>query len=258
MTAKIRTAEANQRESRAKVDKAAADVRVAEAHLRVAIADRDRVLALTEYTKIRAPFNGVVSERHVDPVHFLQPGMSGGANKTDPLFIVVDTKKVRVFVEVPDTDAIWIKDGAKVKIRVQALNDRDFEGTVNGSSFALDPVQRTLRAEIDLNNTDKRELRPGMYAYARIPLYRSNVLTIPAAAILTRDGETFCFCAENGKAIRTPIKIGFRQGPVVEVVQKLCGSEDGENRWGPFTGSEKIILTEPAKLIDGQAIVESD
>src|SRR5207249_329803 len=116
---------------------------------------------------ILAPFDGVVSQRNVHRGHFLQPGTSGSGTRGESLFVVVALEKVRVFLEVPEADAILVSDGMPARIRIPVLNDREFTGTVAGSSWSLEPGQRTLRTEIDFANPGEL-LRPGMYAHAVI------------------------------------------------------------------------------------------
>ena len=251
--AKIQSAEASKRESEAKLEKAASDVEAARSKLRFAEADQARMEAWLEYAQIRAPFDGVVSDRHVDPGHFLQPGMSGGANKAEPLFIVVRTDIVRVFVDVPEIDAICVKDGSTAQIRVQALGEAEFEGQVSGSSWALDPGQRTLRTEIDLKNPEGK-LRPGMYAYANILVQRPEVWTLPTSAVVARDSQMFCLCVEQGKVVRTHIRIGFREKGVVELLKKQYSLPNGEKHWQDFTGQETIVQADAANLSDGQPV----
>ncbi len=59
---------------------------------------------------------------------------------------------------------------------------------------------------------------------ALIEVHQSGALTLPSAAILIRDGQTFCYCVEHGKAVRTPLKVGVRQGEVFEVLKKQLAS----------------------------------
>ncbi len=251
--AKIESARANQREMKAKWDKAKADVEDARSRLRFAEAEQGESEAWLAYTKITAPFDGVVSDRHVDPGHFLQPGMSGGANKTDPLFVVVRTDVVRVFVDVPETDAVAVTKGISATIRIQSLGEAEYAGEVAGVSWSLDPGQRTMRAEIDLKNS-KGEIRPGNYAYASIPVQRLEVLTLPVAAIHMRDNQAYCFRVETGKVVRTPLHLGFRAGGVVEVLKKETALSSGEKHWENMTGNEDVIVSDIAALADGQSV----
>jgi RND family efflux transporter MFP subunit len=234
-------------ESEARVRKARADVTAAAAHQAVAEAERRRVAALLEYAVIRAPFDGVVSARATDLGHFHQPGASGP--KGEPLFVITRTDVVRVFVEVPEADAAWVKDGQQATVRVQALRDRAFAGTVARSTWALDPRSRTLRTAIDLPNPDG-QLRPGMYAHARIVVEHPPTLTLPAAAVVAQGDAAYCMRVVEGRAVRTPLRIGLRGGGLVEVLQR----QDKGGSWVSCDGSEEVAAENPADLKDGQEV----
>jgi HlyD family secretion protein len=256
--AKVQSAEAGFVESQARRDKAETDVAAARNRQVLAETDKRRTLAMLEYTHVTAPFDGVVSERHVDTGHFLQP-TTGSSTATQPLFVVVRTDKVRVFLEVPETDAVLVKcgpkEGSQAIIRVPVLNDREFTGRVAGSSWSLAAGQRTLRTEIDFDNTEG-VLRPGMYAHALIEVQQPDAWTLPSAALATRDGQTFCYCLEDGKAVWTPVKVGSRQGGIVEVVKKqVQPAKPGDGfRWVNFSGSESVITDRVKELINGQPV----
>jgi HlyD family secretion protein len=253
--AKIASAEAAIREAEAKRDKAASDVAAARNHQEMTEADLWQTQAMLDYARIPAPFDGVVSERHVDTGHFLQPGTSGGGVRSEPLFVVVRMDRVRVFLEVPEADAVLVSDGAAGCIRVPVLNDQEFAGRVAGSSWSLDPAQRTLRAEIDFDNS-KGNLRPGMYAHAIVDVTQSAALTLPTQAVLTRDGQTFCYRVEDGKALRMQVRIGVREGTRLELMKKQVPPAEpgGKPRWENFTGDELIVLSNPGELTDGQEV----
>jgi HlyD family secretion protein len=259
--AKIASAQAAIREAEAKRDKAATDVAAAHNHRQVTEADLRQTQAMLDYARIPAPFDGVVSERHVDTGHFLQPGNSGGSVRSEPLFVVVRMDRVRVFLEVPEADAVLVADGASARMRVPSLNDQEFMGTVAGSSWSLDPAQRTLRAEIDFANSNGR-LRPGMYAHAIVDVTQSAALTLPGQAVLTRDGQTFCYRVEDGKALRMQVRIGVREGTRLELLKKQVPPAEpgGKPRWENLTGTELIVVSNPGELTDGQEvqIVESE
>lgn len=250
--AKVLSAEAARDESKAKRDKAEADVGAAKARRQVAQADRDRMAALVDYAKVRAPYNGIVVRRHIDTGHFLQPATSG---KGEPLFVVINLEPLRIYVDVPEADAVGVADGAAARVRVQALGGQEFDGVVKRSSWSLDPHTRTLRTEIQLTPHEGK-LRPGMYAYARITIETPNVLTLPASALVTQNEQTFCFLVENGKAARTPVKIGMKDGQSVEVLKKqVKPSEAGkEAAWVDFTRAEEVVERDAKALTDGQAV----
>jgi RND family efflux transporter MFP subunit len=251
--AKVQSAEAARAEAAAKRDKAEADVKATKNRHVLAESDVRRMEAMLAYSHIRAPFDGVVADRRVHTGHFLQP--SGGGTKGEPLFVVVRVDKVRVFVDVPEADAVLIRDKAEARVRVQVLNDHEFVGHVAGTSWSLEPGQRTLRTEIDLDNADGL-LRPGMFVHALIGAERPNSWTLPSSAIIVRDGQTFCFRLDGDKAVRTPLKIGGRAGATVEVLKKQRRPDKpgDKPRWEDLAGDERIVVTKPGELTDGQAV----
>jgi RND family efflux transporter MFP subunit len=245
--------------SRAAVTKAQADVAVAEGKLQVAEKARDYAKTLLQYTRIPAPFAGVVTRRFVNEGDFVQPA---AGQKGDPLFVVAQVDPVRVFVFVPDLEAVWVRDGAAATVRSQALQGREFRGKVTRNSMALDPTTRTLRTEIDLPNP-KKELVPGMYVDVTITAERPGVWALPSAAVVTQEEKSFCYLLENGKAVRTPVQIGLRGNTQVEVqknlveVQKKWGRSAGpgqEGVWEDLTGREEVIVSGVSGLKDGQAV----
>src|SRR5262245_53186825 len=84
------------------------------------------------------------------------------ASKGEPLFVVEKVDPVRVFVNVQELEAVWVRDGDTALIRPQSLPGQQFKGKVTRTSGALHPQNRTLRTEIDLPNKEGK-LLPGMY-----------------------------------------------------------------------------------------------
>jgi HlyD family secretion protein len=238
--------------AQAALAKAEADVDVAKARLEVAKADRDHVQTLLQYTKVRAPFDGVVTRRSVNTGDFVQPA---AASKGESLFVVEKIKPVRVFINVPELEAVWVRDGDVALIRVQSLQGQQFKGTVTRASKSLHPQNRTLRTEIDLPNDDGK-LLPGMFVDATIIAEHKNVWALPATAVLTQGEQSVCYCVENGKALRTPVQVGLRSSELVEVIKKrLKPAKPGEEvPWEDFSGSEEIVQTDPGSLSEGQPV----
>jgi RND family efflux transporter MFP subunit len=252
--AKVESARVAVKESEAKVRKAKADVKVAAARHQAAQADQDHIAALVQYTRLEAPYTGVVIWRNVNTGDLVQPAAASGS-KGEPLFIVAQEDPVRIFVDVPETDAVLVTKDAEARIRVRGLQNEEFGGKVTRSSWAVDPKARTLRTEIDMENPGAR-LRPSMYAYATITVVHENTWTLPATAVVTSDDQTYCFRLENDKAVRTPVKIGIREGQVIEVVKiQTKPPKPGQvGTWEAFTGEERIVESNAATLKDGQAV----
>jgi len=252
--AAIAAARAARDESQARRDQAVTDVKVAIAKQRVAESDRKRTEETLKYSKIRAPFTSVVTKRNVDVGHLLQPP-TGAMSSTPPLFVLERIDKVRVFVDVPESNATGVAIGANVKIRVPALREQEFPGTVVRTSVALDTQGRTLRAQIDLPNPGAR-LRPGHYVSASIESEHPGSLTVPASAVFIANDQAMVVRVENGKAIRTPVRLGVRHGGKVEVIKKqLIVAQAGEAiEWQDFSGDEELIAVHPENWTDGQEV----
>jgi RND family efflux transporter MFP subunit len=248
--------------AQAALAKAEADVDAAKARQEVAEADRDHVQTLLQYTKVRAPFDGVVTGRRTINIgDFVQPA---AASKGEPLFIVERIKPVRVFVNVQELEAAWVRNGDVALIRVQGLQAQQFKGTVTRTSKSLHPQNRTLRTQIDLPNTDGK-LLPGTFVNATIIAEHKNVWALPATAVVTKGEQTFGYRVENGKAVRTPIQVGLRgnelDNELVEVVKKQTKpAKAGEEApWEDVSGEEGMVASDPASLTDGQVVrVSSD
>lgn len=246
--AHVLSAKAMEKESVAKSNKAKADLDAAIARVEVAKAEEGRMKALTEYMMIRAPFDGVVTRRNVHTGHLLS------GNGTTPLFVLSRMDVVRVVVEVSEADALAINEKTPVRIRFQVIKDREFKVTVKRVSWSFDQKARTLRAEIDLPNPDGM-FRPGMYAYVAFDTDTPKAYTLPLSALLSSGGETNCFRVEEGKAVRTPLKVGVRDKERVQALQKQVKNKDGEGfHWEDINGEEDFVLEHPGTLTEGQTI----
>lgn len=202
----------------AAIEKAEADEAAAEARQAVAAADEARVTAMVEYQRIEAPFDGTVSQRIVDVGHFVQPAEAAQAR---PLFTIVQTNVVRIFVDMPEADATWVDVDDRAMLHVPALEQREFPASVTRTAWALDPETRTLRTEVDVPN-ETGELRPGMYAYATIVLAENaDALVIPLTAVRTENRTSWCICIEDGKLVQKAIKLGLKSGTELEVTSGL-------------------------------------
>jgi multidrug efflux pump subunit AcrA (membrane-fusion protein) len=247
--AAIRAAKAAHLEAQAQQARAAANVRVAAAKVAVAKADRDRVAANWDYRLIKAPYDGVVTQRLADTGAFLQP--AGPAQ----VFVVVRTDPVRLFVGVPESEAARVREKMPVRVRVHAQEEREVTGEVARWSWAVEGQSRTLRVQVNLPNGDGR-LRPGMYADARLAVEHPGVWAVPAAAVWTQDDQPTVLVVEDGKARRLAVKVGLRHGGFVQLLKKQASpTSPGESpEWVDLTGREEIVVESPAAVPDGQAV----
>jgi RND family efflux transporter MFP subunit len=221
MSAHVKTAEADVLESKAMLEKAQSDVTAATASVKVARHDARRIQVLRDYETIVAPYDGVITRRHVDVGDLTEPGNHGGS-----LFTIDRDDIVRIVVSVPEMYATEVDIGDRALIRLQAIAGKEFEGTVTRTSWTLDSKTRTLRAEIDIKNPTGT-LRPGLYAYVTIIVdEHKGALCVPSTALVKEDSKTFCVVVANGKAKRTPVVLGLDDGTRAEIISGLTGDED--------------------------------
>lgn len=242
--ARVASAEAAVRKARADRDKAAADVTAAGASLDVARADARRVEALLGYTKIRAPYDGVVTRRAVNTGDYLP-----GTGLKDGVFSVARTDPIRAVVRVPEADAGLVREGSPVHVRLPVLGGGELTGKVARTSWSLEPGSRTLRAEVDLPNPDGR-IRPGMYLTARITADLPEAWAVPTPAVARVGDDLVIYLVENGKAVRTPVEIVRGDGQFTQIRRYR---KPGAPGWTEVTGSE-AVATPAATLNDGQTV----
>lgn len=237
--ARIQSAKAKLAESQAQIDKAKADHKTAVAKQQVAEADLGRVTAMSQYKTLTAPFDGVVTTRNIDPGHLAHASQGAGDR---PLFKVVQVHKVRVFIDVPETDAVLVEQTREARIRVPALGSEVFKGEVSRTAWSLNAETRTLKVEIDIPNTHGK-LRPGMYVYVDLLVAeKADALVLPKGAILSSESGTFCLLVDaQSKVVRRPIKTGLKAGQEVEVTDGLTGDED-------------VISANASAFQDGQSV----
>jgi RND family efflux transporter MFP subunit len=262
--ANVDAAKASLAESQARARQAEVDVDVAKANLAVWRAELREEQAWLSYSKITAPYDGVVTRRYIHTGHFVQPTNSGTTSKSaEPLFTVMRTDKMRVVIEVPEMDSPLVKDGADAIVSLQAYRGEDVKCKVEQTSWSLDTDIRTLRVEIFLTNPCD-QLRPGeliqdgMYANVKIAADVPNVMTAPAEAILTDGNQRYCFLMQDGKARRVNLRLGATNDRVTELMAKQVVSEKtGQGtKWVKFDGTEQIITSNLKSIQDGQAVKE--
>ncbi len=219
-------------------DKARVDVESARADLEVAQADERLAKVNLDYGKIKAPYDGVITQRNVSPGDYLQPG---GGTIEKPLFVLEQVDPVRVFVGVPELASYFIHEQDTALIRFQAIPGITREGKVVRTGFTLNPTTRTLQTEIDIPNSDGH-LHPGWYVTVTIVVDRKHVWTVPSDAIGTeRQNRNYVCFLINGKSARTPVIIGPSDDSHTEVLKKFAPGLN-TNDWPPFDGSEHVFV----------------
>lgn len=198
----------------------------AKGRLDTAEARLQRTRSLLAYTQVIAPFDGVVTRRHVDPGAFIPAATANSGAASAGIVTLMDFDRVRIAVPVPEIEAARVRAGQPATISTDGQPGRQFTGTVSRHAYAIDDATRTLRVEIDLPNPE-RALRPGMYANVRLGVEQHlGALLIPVGALIMEKNNAFVYVVDGTKARRKAIKAGFNDGRQVEVVDGLAAGDN--------------------------------
>lgn len=198
------------------LEKAKSELDKAKASFDVVEANAKKARVMLGYAKITAPFDGIVSARHVDPGALVNAGSSR-------MFEIVDAATIRLQIPVTELETPLVTVGKPVKAQIDALGAaaKPVEGSISRVAFALDPITRTMLAEADLKNADKK-LHPGMYAMTKIAVEKhDNVMLIPVDGLVMEKTSAFVFTLVDGKAKKNAVTIGFNDGTNVEIASGI-------------------------------------
>jgi membrane fusion protein (multidrug efflux system) len=230
-------------------DTKTSDMQAKRAMLEAAQANVARLSEMVSYEKVTAPFDGVVTSRNVDVGALVTAGGSPGlAAMPGELFHVEQTATLRIFVNVPQDDASYVTPGTQVYLTTQQYPARQFPARVARSADAIDPVSRTLRVEIDVDNHDGA-LMPGAYAQVHLALLTSRpALDLPVSALLFRpDGVTVAVVSNDNKAQLKNVTIGRDFGTYVEIATGIAATERVINNPGDsISDGEPVRISAPA------------
>jgi RND family efflux transporter MFP subunit len=208
----------------AQVASAEAELAGAKQQLEVAEANQKQYRALEGYTRISAPFAGVITNRYADTGTLVAAGTSS-STQAIPVVRLAQVSKLRLVLAIPESGAAQIRLGDAVRVHVGALK-RDFEGKVTRFAASLDQQTRTMETEIDFENRDGR-LLPGMYTETKLVLQgKKNVLTVPLEAVSRNGSDATVLALDAQNAIEEKhITLGMEDGTLVEI---LSGMSEGE------------------------------
>jgi RND family efflux transporter MFP subunit len=193
--------------TRAQVEAIKSSVAAAEAHIR---AVRD----LEAYLELRAPFDGVITERNVHPGSLVGPAGS-------PIVRIEQVSRLRLTVPVPETYVGAITKGTKVTFTVSAFPDQPFEGVIARPAHSLNVKMRSMLVELDVNNPTLI-LAPGMFAEVQWPVSRAGAsLFVPTSAVVRTSERQFVVRIRNGAAEWVDVRRGVVNGNLIEVFGDL-------------------------------------
>lgn len=203
-------------------DEKIGDAQAKQAAVTSARANVQRLRELQGFQRVVAPFDGVVTARNVDVGALINAGGSSG----QALFQVAATKKLRVYVSVPESLAGGITIGQKAELSVTSQPRRAYTARVTSTSTAIAPGSRTLLTQLEVDNASGA-LLPGAYAdvHFKLPV-RPDALVIPANAVLFRaDGLTVATVDAQSRVQMKAVTQGRDFGKEVEILSGLQPSD---------------------------------
>ncbi len=199
-------------------DQASSDLSAKQSLLSAQEANVRRLQQLQGFEKIYAPFDGVITARNTDIGDLIQAGQN---TTPQELFHLSSVDRLRVFVPVPEVYQSVLHSVKQVNLSSDAYPRERFMGTIARSTDAIDPLSRTLRVEVDIDNP-KTLLLPGAYVFVHLPLPAdSQAPTIPSNALLFRQEGLRVGVVHDGRVQLVPITIGHDYGNTVEVTAGL-------------------------------------
>jgi len=202
----------------------------AESRARVAEAALSEARTMMGYANVTAPFDGVISRRLAEVGDLAAPGR--------PLLEIEDRGELRFEADVPEALIGMVNAGDRVEVTIPTIR-KTFTGVVAEVSPTAEAASRTFLVKLDLPASS--ELRAGQFGRAAVPVGEAKSIRIPAAAIVKRGQMEMVFVNDQGKARLRLVKTGKTFSDGVEI---LAGLADGD----------AVIVTEPARLIDGQPV----
>ncbi|HUK34899.1 MAG TPA: efflux RND transporter periplasmic adaptor subunit [Vicinamibacterales bacterium] len=196
-----------------------------------------RLEQLHAFTRIEAPFDGVITARNTDVGALIDSG-----SNAHELFHVADTRRLRVFINVPEVYSRSARPGIKADLTLKEFPGRRFTGTLTRTSQAIDVASRTLLTEIDVDNPGG-DLLAGSYCEAHLKLPQAAAtLKLPASAVIFKTDELQVAVVDAAHRVTLKtVAMGRDFGNSVEIVSGL-------------DARDFVIVNPPDSLISGQVV----
>jgi RND family efflux transporter MFP subunit len=226
--------------AQAQVEASKSNHQSAQSQLQLAEAKRARDQALFDYSKITAPFSGVVTERYANLGALMQAGTSS-STQAMPLVRLSQEDIFRLVIPVPESYVRYIHVGDRVQVNVPSIN-RTLPGKVARFSHDVTEDTRTMHTEVDVPNTNG-VLVEGLYAEATITLEtKNNVLYVPVQAIDHNGDRTSVLVVSSaGKLETRPVVLGIQTASDAEIIS---GLEEGQ----------LVVVSDRSSLKEGEEV----
>ncbi len=212
-----------------------AQVKGGEANVAAAEARRDTARKAVDDAVIRAPFDGQIVERLVEPGTYVRPD--------SPVARLVDIRRLRLVIDVPEPVVPLLRDGQRATFTVAAHPGQTFTATVTRRSPALRQGSRDVLVEADVDNSDQR-LLPGMFAEGRLVLPSQPGVVVPVAAVHTKGPLQSLFVVDDGHVVERLVEPGEPDDGWLEIPS---GVKEGE----------PVVVDPPPDLTDGAPVLPS-
>ena len=224
--------------SKQDVDEKNGDLAAKQAIVKASQADVERLQALKGFTRIVAPFDGVVTARNTDVGALINVGSSAGQE----LFVISDTKKLRVYVSVPQTYVPSIPPGTKATITVPDRPGKTYLATVETSSQAVNVSSGSTLMQLGLDNANG-DLLPGGFANVSLELPgNAAALRIPSSALLfDKNGLRVATVGQDNKVVLKHVTIARDFGQTIEIGTGIAADD-------------RIVQSPPDGIADGDAV----
>ncbi len=209
--------------------------------LETALQMRNQVNAMLAYSRITAPFSGVITKKFVDEGSMANPGM--------PLLALEQNGDYQAVISVPESDIANVKQGATVNLTVKSL-DRTFPGIISEINPSSQFSGGQYGIKVAINKDNSLGLKAGMYVNATIPDSNvqntaSSAMSVPQSAIVNNEQLTGVYVVSSDKKVLLRwLRLGKQSGDRVEVLSGL-------------SPDEKIVVSAKGKIYNGARVSES-
>lgn len=174
---------------------------------------------LESYLEIRAPFDGVVTQRNLHPGALVGP--SSGASGSQPVVRIENIARLRVVVPVPEAYAAGVQEGQEVSFTVPTFPGRTYHAPIARISHDISQNTRTMQVELDFR-AEEAQIQPGSFASVNWPIHRSYAtLFVPSSAVTTDLQRTFVIRVDQGRAQWVDVRTGVTTNGKAEVFGDL-------------------------------------
>ncbi len=206
-----------------------------------------RVLARTRLEKmaIHAPFDGTIGLRGISEGDYLTSGQD--------IVTLINSNPIKLEFRIPEVYLSEVAIGQKVDVRVDAFRGDSFSGEVYAIAPEVDVGGRSFMVRAQIANNDGL-LVPGLFAQVELELERKeNALLIPEAALMPAGDKQYVYRIDDGKAVRTEVALGMRQGDMVEIISGLVPGVQVVT-----AGQMKIMDGSKVQPLGGDAMNQAD